>query len=66
MNTTSESRSEECPEIPKPLLDYLRKVFPNTFPRDLLKMTDRQIGVAVGQQEVVEFLEAQWQNQIEK
>ena len=51
-----------CPPVPRPLLEWLDRVFPN----DLLKLddaSDRQIQRAFGQQEVLKRLRTEYNKQ---
>ena len=49
---------DECPHIPRNLVEYLQGAYPNELPSNLLTLTERAIGALHGQRTVVQFLEA--------
>lgn len=49
---------DDCPHIPRDLVEFLTRAFPNELPSNLLTLDDRAIGALHGQRTVVQFLEA--------
>jgi hypothetical protein len=57
---------DDTPYIPKDLVEFLNKAFPNELPSNLLTLSDRAIGALHGQRTVVQFLEEHLAAQEEK
>ena len=53
--------SISCPPIPRPLLEYLQKVFPDKLPQYL--GPPESMALLIGNQQVLKHLEAQFQLQ---
>ncbi|WP_018868286.1 MULTISPECIES: hypothetical protein [unclassified Thioalkalivibrio] len=60
---TIEVPNDEFPPIPEPLLEALKSRFKDTCPNP--HMTDREIWMAVGQQQVIRFLDSVYKEQSE-
>lgn len=45
-----------APQIPRPLMDYLLSTFPDKLPKTVV--SPDQLGILVGQQEVINHLKA--------
>lgn len=54
------NRDMSVPEIDLSVVSYLRTVFPNQPNRS---MSPRQLDWSIGQQEVIDHLQAQWEEQ---
>lgn len=54
--------SRKFPVVPDDLLTALEKAFPDKAPRDP-EITPTQVGVSIGQQNVLDFLRRQHANQ---
>ena len=53
--------SNPCPAIPRPLLEYLQKVFPDKLPQCL--GPPESMAILIGHQQVIQHLSQQYQIQ---
>ncbi len=56
---------EDTPHIPRDLVEWLVKLFPNELPSNLLTVTDRELGALAGEQRLLAFLKARLEAQEE-
>ncbi|MBY5849779.1 hypothetical protein HFN51_04305 [Rhizobium leguminosarum] len=56
---------DDAPHIPRNVVEWLQKTFPNEIPNNLLTLSERATGALHGRREVVAFLEAALQAQEE-
>jgi len=56
---------EDTPYIPRDLVEWLEKLFPNELPSNLLTIADRELGALAGEQRLLTFLKARLEAQEE-
>jgi hypothetical protein len=49
---------DDAPYVPRDVVEWLQKAFPNEIPNDLLSLNERATGALHGKREVIAFLEA--------
>jgi hypothetical protein len=49
---------DDAPYVPRDVVEWLQKLFPNEIPDNLLTLSERATGALHGRREIVSFLEA--------
>lgn len=61
MSTTTQDIVLKVPDIPKSIIEYLERLYPESCPR--MDWSERKIWVEVGKREVVKALKARFEEQ---